>query len=70
VRRVVGGEHGAHRDIVVLNAAAALVVAGLANDLPAGVAAATSVIDEGRAAHVLDTFVKVSQQAAAEDATG
>jgi anthranilate phosphoribosyltransferase len=70
VRRVMSGEHGAHRDIVVLNAAAALVVAGAATDLPAGVAAATAVIDDGRAARVLDTFVKVSQQAAAEDATG
>jgi anthranilate phosphoribosyltransferase len=70
VRRVVGGEHGAHRDIVVLNAAAALVVAGVAASLPAGVEAATSVLDEGRAANVLDLFVKVSKQAAAEDATG
>jgi anthranilate phosphoribosyltransferase len=70
VRRVMSGEHGAHRDIVVLNAAAALVVAGAATDLPAGITAATSVIDDGRAARVLDTFVKVSQQAAAEDATG
>ena len=33
VRRVLDGEHGAHRDIVVLNAAAALVVAGVAGDL-------------------------------------
>jgi anthranilate phosphoribosyltransferase len=70
VHRVVGGEHGAHRDIVVLNAAAALVVAGVATDLPAGVGAATAVIDDGRAAHVLETLVEVSQQAAAEDATG
>ena len=32
VRRVLDGERGAHRDIVVLNAAAALVVAGVADD--------------------------------------
>jgi anthranilate phosphoribosyltransferase len=70
VRRVLVGEHGAHRDIVVLNAAAALVVAGGATDLPAGVDIATTVIDDGRAAQILDTFVKVSQQAAAEDAPG
>ena len=50
--------------------AAALVVAGVATNLPSGVEAATAVIDDGRAAHVLETFVKVSQQAAAEDATG
>jgi anthranilate phosphoribosyltransferase len=65
VRRVLGGEHGAHRDIVVLNASAALVVAGVAADLPAGVAIATATIDEGRAAQVLATFVEVSQQQAA-----
>ena len=67
---MLGGEHGAHRDIVVLNAAAALVVAGVAADLPAGVDVATAAIDDGRAARVLDSFVKVSQEAAAEDAAG
>lgn len=49
-RRVFGGEHGPKRDIVVLNAAAGLVAAGVADDLPAGVAAAESAIDDGRAA--------------------
>jgi anthranilate phosphoribosyltransferase len=70
VRRVLGGEHGAHRDIVVLNAAAALVVAGVATDLLAGIGTATAAIDDGRAARVLDAFVKVSQEAAAEDVQG
>jgi anthranilate phosphoribosyltransferase len=68
VRRVLGGEHGAHRDIVVLNAAAALVVAGEATDLPAGVETATVTIDDGRAAKVLDAFVQASQEAAEETA--
>ena len=36
VRRVMGGERGAHRDIVVLNAGAALVVAGVAASLEEG----------------------------------
>jgi len=36
VRRVLAGEHGAHRDIVLLNAGAGLVVAGRAADLADG----------------------------------
>jgi anthranilate phosphoribosyltransferase len=67
VRRVLGGEHGAHRDIVVLNAAAALVIAGEVADLPAGVERAAVVIDDGAAAKVLDTLVHVSRAAAEED---
>ncbi len=65
VRRVVAGDRGPHRDIVVLNAAAALVVAGRCAALPEGVAAAEEAIDDGRAAATLDRFVAVSQQAAA-----
>ena len=50
VRRVLKGEHGAHRNIVLLNAAAGLVVAGVADSLEDGVVMATSSIDEGHAA--------------------
>jgi anthranilate phosphoribosyltransferase len=64
VERVLGGERGPHRDIVCLNAAAALVVAGLASDLAEGVALAQEVIDHGRAAAVLDQLRKESQVAA------
>jgi anthranilate phosphoribosyltransferase len=64
VRRVVGGEPGPHRDIVVLNAAAGLVVAGAADDLAAGVRIAVETIDTGRAASTLDSFIAVSQAAA------
>ncbi|MEY4173414.1 MAG: anthranilate phosphoribosyltransferase [Actinomycetota bacterium] len=66
VRRVMAGDHGAHRDIVVLNAAAALVVAGDAPSIEHGLAMATDAIDSGRAADTLDRFVAVSQQAAEE----
>lgn len=65
VRRVLGGEHGAHRNIVVLNAAAGLVVAGAAPDLAAGVAAAQVAIDTGAAAATLDRLIEASQAAAA-----
>jgi anthranilate phosphoribosyltransferase len=54
MRALLGGARGPARDIVCLNAAAALVVAGVARDLRAGVEAATAAIDSGRAASVLD----------------
>ena len=51
---ILAGERGAKRDIVVLNAAAALVVAGVVDDLTEGVEAAGAAIDDGRAAQKLD----------------
>lgn len=59
-RRVLGGDSGAHRDIVVLNAGAALVVAGVAADLGAGIAAAAESIDSGAAAAALTSLVSES----------
>jgi anthranilate phosphoribosyltransferase len=67
IRQVIGGRASPHRDIAVLNAAASLVVMGESADLPAGVARAGQVIDDGRAASVLDALIEVSQQAAAEE---
>ncbi|MCU1387484.1 MAG: trpD [Ilumatobacteraceae bacterium] len=64
VRRVMGGDHGAHRDIVVLNAGAGLVVAGVASDLEQGIALAAHSIDSGAAEASLQRFIDVSQQAA------
>ena len=49
-RRVFAGEREAARDIVVLNAAAGLLAAGVVADLAAGVEAAEAAIDDGRAA--------------------
>jgi len=66
VRRVMGGQQGAHRNIVVLNAAAALVVAGVAESIEAGLVVACDAIDSGAAAATLDRFVETSQQAAEE----
>ncbi|MGI8686458.1 MAG: anthranilate phosphoribosyltransferase [Acidimicrobiales bacterium] len=63
-RRVLDGEKGSHRDIVVLNAAAGIVVAGLAATMAEGVEAAVASIDDGRAAGVLDRLVKTSTAAA------
>lgn len=61
---VLAGEPGAHRDIVVLNAAAGLVVADLADNVADGVVLAAAVIDDGRAAAALDRLVSASQDAA------
>ena len=54
IRRVLEGEPGAPRDAVVLNAAAALVVCGQADDFDAGLARAAASIDTGQAQRVLD----------------
>ncbi|MHB8328611.1 MAG: anthranilate phosphoribosyltransferase [Acidimicrobiales bacterium] len=64
VRRVLDDTPGPHRDIVVLNAAAALVVVGLAPTLADGIAMASTTLGEGRARRVLDELVRVSQAAA------
>ena len=61
VRRVLAGDRGPHRDIVILNAAASLVVAGRHVDLAAAVNDAAASIDEGQAAAALDRLVAVSQ---------
>ena len=54
VRAVLGGAKGPARDIVLLNAGAALHVAGVAGDLAAGIECARSAIDRGEAARKLD----------------
>jgi anthranilate phosphoribosyltransferase len=63
-RRILDGERGPHRDIVLLNAAAGVVTAGVADDMAAGLAAATASLDEGRAAEVLERLVTASNAAA------
>ncbi|MCU4184084.1 anthranilate phosphoribosyltransferase [Acidiferrimicrobium sp. IK] len=65
-RAVLAGERGPHRDIVVLNAAAGLVVAGRAAQLAEGLIMAAAAIDDGRAAQALATLVATSQDAAGE----
>ncbi len=63
-RAVLDGAAGPRRDIVVLNAAAALVVAGISEDLGDGLGAARASIDSGAAAGVLDALVRVSGRVA------
>jgi anthranilate phosphoribosyltransferase len=60
IRAVLEGMAGPLRDIVLLNAAAALLVAGKAKTLRDGVALAAESIDSGRAKGVLEALVKLS----------
>ena len=62
--RIFAGEAGAHRDIVTLNAAAGLVVAGAVDDLATGLVQAQTSIDDGRAQQAVDRLVAVSNEAA------
>jgi anthranilate phosphoribosyltransferase len=64
-RRVLAGEPGAHRDIVVLNAGAGLLVGGLADDLAGGMARAAAALDSGAAVAALARLVDSSQREAA-----
>jgi anthranilate phosphoribosyltransferase len=70
IRAVLAGEPGAARDVVRLNAAAALVVAGVAADLRDGAARAASAIDSGTAARVLDDLVRFTRLARPVEASG
>jgi len=62
-RAVLEGEKGPRRDIVVLNAAAAILAGGKASDFGAGVEAAREAIDSGAAAAVLARLVSFTGQA-------
>ncbi|MDO8880137.1 MAG: anthranilate phosphoribosyltransferase [Coriobacteriia bacterium] len=62
VRAVLAGEHGARRDVVLMNAAAALLVAGEVADLAAGVVLARESIDSERALQTLEQLVVVSRR--------
>jgi len=61
IRAVLGGLKGPLRDIVLLNAAAALLVAGKASTLREGVALASESIDGGKALAVLEALVPLSR---------
>lgn len=63
IRRVLDGNREPYRDIVLLNAGAALVVAGIVDNLRDGVQAAAASIDTGMAKHVLAKLVETSNAA-------
>ena len=66
IRRVLAGEAGPRRDIVLMNAAAALVVGGKAREFKEGVALAAQSIDSGAAAAKLAGLIALSQRLANE----
>jgi anthranilate phosphoribosyltransferase len=65
-QRVLGGELGPPRDVVLLNAGASLYVAGLAESIPAGIARAGEELDSGRVAAKIREVAQVSQRIKAE----
>jgi anthranilate phosphoribosyltransferase len=64
LRRLLDGETGAYRDIVLINSAAALIVAGQASTLKEGVGMAAAAINSGEAKAKLEKLVAVSKVAA------
>lgn len=60
LRAVLEGQHGAYRDIVLLNAAAAFIIAGKTDTLKQGVEIAKQSIDQGKAKEKLEQLIKVS----------
>jgi anthranilate phosphoribosyltransferase len=68
VRSVLAGDPGHPRDIVLLNAGAALFVAGAAETVRAGIGMAAGAIDSGASRGVLDRLVAASNRAAGAEA--
>ncbi len=64
IRRILDRQHGPKRDIVLMNAAAALVVGGKARDFKEGVALAADSIDSGAARRKLEALVDLSRKLA------
>jgi anthranilate phosphoribosyltransferase len=66
-RSVLAGDRGAPRDVVVLNAGAALAVAGKAGDLAQGMTIAERSLDSGAAADVLEGWIETSNRPSETD---
>ena len=63
LRKLLDGAQGAYRDAVLLNTAAALLVAGKVDALPDGVSLARDSIDSGRAKHCVETLARITSAA-------
>jgi anthranilate phosphoribosyltransferase len=61
IRGILKGEKGPRRDVVLLNAAAAFVAAGLDPDFQAGTRRAAEAIDSGQAAQKLEALIGFSR---------
>jgi anthranilate phosphoribosyltransferase len=60
--KILSGETGPKRDVVVVNAGAALVASGVARDFGEGIGMAQACIDEGRAREKLEALVQFTRQ--------
>jgi anthranilate phosphoribosyltransferase len=60
VRGIIDGRRGPRADIVVLNAAAGLVISGVAADLGDGIEKIRTAIDAGRARNALDQLIRIT----------
>jgi len=65
IRAILDGETGPRRDIVLMNAAAALVAGGKARDFKDGVGLAAQAIDSGAARRTLEALIALSRRLAA-----
>ncbi|MBQ6971089.1 MAG: anthranilate phosphoribosyltransferase [Synergistaceae bacterium] len=63
VREILGGRKGHKRNAVLMNAGAALYIAGMAVSMKEGVALASEIIDSGKASETLKKFVDISNRA-------
>ena len=62
VRNLIGGQSGPQRDVVCLNAAAAIVVGGAAEDFASGWTKAQESIDSGKAQAAVDKLIEISNK--------
>jgi anthranilate phosphoribosyltransferase len=63
IRRLLAGDRGPIRDVVLANAAAALLVAGRVETLTSGVSTAAEAIDSGAAGRLLERWAAFSRSA-------
>lgn len=61
MKGILNGEPGARRDMVLLNAGAALMASGAATDIGEGMALAADCIDSGKAIHTLESLISYSR---------
>jgi len=62
IRLLLDGERGPFREVVIMNAAAALMIAGKTNDMKTASAIATESIDSGRAKQTLEKYIELTNR--------
>ncbi|HIN76152.1 MAG TPA: anthranilate phosphoribosyltransferase, partial [Rhodospirillales bacterium] len=60
IRKMLAGEPGPYRDVVLLNTAAALIISDKVKDLKEGVNIAANTIDSGKAKLVLERMIEIT----------